>query len=70
MNRAIGAALVVVGAILLVMSYNASQSFSSEISRFFTGDFSDRTMWMLIAGSAAAVGGIVLVSLPGRSAAA
>lgn len=68
MNRPLGIVLVVVGIVFLVMSYNASQSVSSEVSKFFTGDFSDRTLWMLVAGVAAAAGGIALVVLPGRRA--
>jgi len=68
MNRPLGVVLVVVGIVFLVMSYNASQSVSSEVSKFFTGDFSDRTLWMLVAGVAAAAGGLALVVLPGRRA--
>ena len=68
MNRAIGAALLVVGAILLFMAFNASQSVANDISRFFTGEFTDKTVWMLVGGAAAAVAGLVMVAMPGRAA--
>jgi len=66
MNRALGAALLVFGVVLLIMAYSASTSFANDVSRFFTGDFTDKTMWMLLGGGAAAIGGIVVMSMPGR----
>ncbi|HKX63600.1 MAG TPA: DUF3185 family protein [Verrucomicrobiae bacterium] len=59
MNKAIGLALLAVGIALIVMGINASESFGSEVSRFFTGNPSDRSMWLLIGGIAAmCVGGV------------
>ena len=59
MNKAIGLALLAVGIALIVMGINASDSFGSEVSRFFTGNPTDRSMWLLIGGIAATcVGGV------------
>lgn len=62
MNKAIGLALFVAGVILIVAGVNASQSFSSDVSRFFTGTATNKAMWMLAGGAAAIVGGTVLLS--------
>lgn len=62
MNKALGLALLVAGAILILTGYNASQSFSSDVSRFFTGAATNKAMWMLVGGAAAAIAGVVLVS--------
>lgn len=66
MKTALGAALVVAGIILLVMGLNASDSFASDFSRFFTGSPTDRAIWMMIGGAAALVGGIVMVFVSRR----
>lgn len=57
----IGAALLVVGLVLLYFGYNASQSLSGEVSEALTGRFSDRTMLYLIGGAAAAVVGAAML---------
>lgn len=66
MNRTLGAALLVAGAILLFFGFQASQSVGSEISNFFTGQPTDKAIWFLLGGAAAAVGGIVLLVIPSR----
>lgn len=60
MNKAIGFALLAVGVVLIALGINASESFGSEVSRFFTGSPTDKSIWMLIGGVAAAVMGLVL----------
>lgn len=50
MNKAISAALLIVGVILIMHGVNASNSLSSDISRFFTGSPNDRTFWFLLGG--------------------
>jgi uncharacterized membrane protein YidH (DUF202 family) len=47
----IGAVLVVVGIILLIMGVSAADSFSSRMSRFFTGEVTDRAMLLMIGGA-------------------
>jgi len=59
MNKAISLALLVGGVILMIVGINATNSFSSDVSRFFTGSPTDKAVWMLIGGSIAAVIGLV-----------
>jgi hypothetical protein len=59
MNTAISAALLVGGIVLLIFSWNEHQSAGSEISKFFTGNPSDKAMWMLIGGAVIGVMGLV-----------
>ncbi len=58
MNRLISLALLVIGIVLIVFGVNAMDSFSSDVSRFFTGTPTDKAVWMLIAGIAAAIVGL------------
>jgi uncharacterized membrane protein YidH (DUF202 family) len=62
MRKAIFAAILVGGIILLYFGYQEYQSVSSEVEEFFTGSPNDQAMWMMIGGAAAAVGGIVGLS--------
>jgi hypothetical protein len=59
MNKVISLALLVGGVILMVIGINSTNSFSSDVSRFFTGSPTDKAVWMLIGGSIAAVVGLV-----------
>lgn len=59
MNRAISTALLVVGIILLIMGLNAADSFSSEVSEAVSGTPTDRSMWLIVGGAAAAIIGAV-----------
>ncbi len=60
MNKAIPLALLVGGVILMIIGINATNSFSSDVSRFFTGSPTDKAVWMLIGGMVATVVGLVL----------
>jgi hypothetical protein len=60
MNKALGLALLGVGIALMIWGFNASESFSSEVSRFFTGKPTDKSMWLVIGGIAATVTGAVM----------
>jgi len=64
MNKAIGLALLVVGIVLIIYGANASDSFSSNVSRTFTGAPTNKTLWLLVGGSAAAIVGAVLTFRP------
>jgi hypothetical protein len=59
MNKAIFAALLVGGIILLYFGYQESQSFASEVEEMFTGSPDDNSMWMMIGGAAIATLGLV-----------
>jgi len=58
MNKAVSIALLAGGIVLIVIGVNATQSFSSDLSRFFTGSPTDKAIWMLIGGIAATAIGL------------
>jgi LPXTG-motif cell wall-anchored protein len=60
-QRVAGIVLVLVGVILFVVGMNASHSVADRWSNFFTGHFTDATVWYIIGGLAAAVGGSALL---------
>jgi hypothetical protein len=60
--------LLIVGIVLTVFGTNASESFGSEVSRFFTGTPTDKSMWLLIGGIAAAITGLFLTLASRKSA--
>ena len=62
MNKLISLALLIGGIALIIYGLNASDSIGSDVSRFFTGNPTDKTMWLLIGGAVAtAVGGVGLM---------
>jgi ABC-type uncharacterized transport system permease subunit len=50
MNKIVSLALLVGGVVLMIIGINATNSFSSDVSRFFTGSPTDKAIWMLIGG--------------------
>jgi hypothetical protein len=60
-KRIIGIVLLVVGAALLYFGLQATDAPLEQARESLTGDYSDQTMLYLIAGAAAAVGGIALL---------
>ena len=58
MNKTASLALLVGGVVLIIIGINATNSFSSDVSRFFTGSPTDKAIWMLIGGILAAVLGL------------
>lgn len=62
MNKIISLALLIGGIVLIIYGISASESIGSDVSRFFTGNPTDQTMWLLIGGIVAAAigaGGLV-----------
>jgi uncharacterized membrane protein YidH (DUF202 family) len=59
MNKAVSIAVLAVGILLLILGINAYDSTSSDISRFFTGSATNKSVWMLVGG--------VLVTLIGMT---
>ncbi len=59
MNKMVSLGLLVGGVVLMVIGISATNSFSSDVSRFFTGSPTDKAVWMLIGGIIAAVAGLV-----------
>ena len=58
MNKLISLGLIVGGGILIYFGINALESFSSDVSRFFTGTPTDKSVWLLIGGVVAVLAGI------------
>ena len=65
-RQIVGIVLLVVGAAVLVMGWNASRSLTEQVSETFTGRYSRETTIYLVGGGAAAVLGLVML-LTGRS---
>ena len=61
----VGMALLVVGVVLIIFGMQASASVGSRLSELFSGTPSDRTIWLLLVGVAAAILGVGLL-LVGR----
>ena len=58
MNKIVSLVLLVGGVVLIITGINATNSFSSDVSRFFTGSPTDKAVWMLIGGIVAAIIGL------------
>jgi len=58
MIKGICLALIAAGVALVILGIRASESFSSDVSRFFTDSPTDKAVWMLIGGGAALIIGL------------
>ena len=65
-TRIVGIVLIVVGAVLLFYGWQASESVGEQFREELTGRYSDETMWYLIGGAAAVVGGLLLAVFGAR----
>lgn len=61
MNRIPAVVLVALGAAMVVYGIQAAESFSSDLSRFFTGSPTDKTLWLILGGLAASAIGLALL---------
>ena len=61
MSKIISLTLLVGGIALIIIGFNATNSFNSDVSRFFTGSPTDKAVWMLLGGSAAALAGLTML---------
>jgi hypothetical protein len=59
MNKALSLAFLVGGVVLLVFGISSAESFSSDVSRFFTGSPTDESVWMMVGGIILAITGLV-----------
>lgn len=57
-NKLVSLAFLVVGIILVIYGLSALDSFSSDMSKFFTGAPTDKTIWLMIGGILAIVFGL------------
>jgi uncharacterized membrane protein YidH (DUF202 family) len=62
MNKLISLAILAGGIVLVVFGVAATKSFSSDISRFFTGSPTDKAIWMMLAGIVAVIIGLAGLS--------
>jgi drug/metabolite transporter (DMT)-like permease len=67
MTQILGIVGLVIGVVLLGLAYHASTSPLEQVADAITGRYTDRTMWYLILGIAAAVGGVLLVAFGRRT---
>jgi uncharacterized membrane protein YidH (DUF202 family) len=58
MNKLVSLALLVGGVVLIIFGIQATDSFSSDVSRFFSGTPTNKAVWMLIGGIVAALIGL------------
>jgi Protein of unknown function (DUF3185) len=58
MNKTVSLALLAVGIVLTLFGFSEMNSFTSDISRMFTGAPTDRSIWMLAGGAALVVLGL------------
>jgi hypothetical protein len=65
MNKAVGIALLVVGVVLIIFGMNAAESLGSRLSQLLTGTPSDKALWLLVAGIAVGIVGLIM-TLGGR----
>ena len=63
-RKIVGLAILAAGIVLLVFAYNASHSTASHVTRVFTGNPTDKAMWLLIVGIVCVVVGLGAVFLP------
>jgi uncharacterized membrane protein len=63
MNNMVGFAILALGIVLLIFGFNESQSFGSDVSRFFRGNPTDRSMWLIAGGAVAVMVGLVVAFL-------
>ena len=60
MNKIVSLALLIGGVVLIIFGIQATDSFSSDVSRFFTGSPTNKAVWMLIGGIIAAIIGLTM----------
>jgi hypothetical protein len=58
MNKSIALALLAGGIVLAVFGVSEMNSFTSDISRMFTGVPTNRSIWMLVGGAVMGVLGV------------
>jgi hypothetical protein len=58
MSKSVSLALLAGGILLLFFGIIAYDSSSSDISRFFTGSATDKSIWMLVGGTLGTVLGL------------
>ncbi|MCB9919614.1 MAG: DUF3185 family protein [Planctomycetes bacterium] len=65
--KLVGILLFVAGVVLLIFGINATESFASSVSEVFTGNPTDRSMWLVLGGIVTCVVGAVLFAKSPRA---
>lgn len=60
MNNIVGLGIFAVGIVLLIFGFNESRSFASDVSRFFTGNPTNHSIWLIVGGAVAVIVGLFL----------
>jgi hypothetical protein len=63
LTRPLGIAALIIGLVSLGFAYHLSQAPLEQISNTLTGRYTDDTMWYIIAGAAAVIGGGLLTAM-------
>jgi hypothetical protein len=67
MNKMFSIVLLVGGVVLMVLGVQATNSFGSDLSKFFTGGPTDKAIWMVIGGLIASVMGLAMTLRSSRA---
>lgn len=59
-TRILGVILLIGGVVLIIIGVVASRSLADNVTKFFSGHFTERTMWYIFGGIASAVVGLIL----------
>ena len=63
MNKGVAVVLLTIGILLIIWGVSVSKSFSSDVSRFFTGSPTGKAIWLLVAGMITAIAGLLLIMI-------
>ncbi|KLU23037.1 DUF3185 family protein [Caballeronia sp. SEWSISQ10-4 2] len=66
MTKAISIALIVGGVVLLYFGGQSFHSLSNDVSRFFTGAPTNKTIWLIAGGAVAMLAGLIGLAIPGK----
>lgn len=58
MNSIISIILLIAGIVLIVFGISAMDSFSSDVSNFFTGSPTDKAVWLMVGGVVLSIAGL------------
>jgi amino acid permease len=58
MNKLTSVVILAAGIVLVIYGVAATKSFSSDVSRFFTGSPTDKAIWMMLGGIVAIIIGL------------
>jgi uncharacterized membrane protein len=60
-QRIVSIVLVVVGLVMLIIGIGSSDSFADQMSKTFTGRFTETTQWYIVGGLVSTIVGVVLL---------